>query len=288
MILATATAWCFRPSTAFILSRRGAAWTPWYRVSTTTWDNNSQPTTTHHHHHHHHHHDHHRRAFLSTSSMKKGNKDIEIDVMVGVSRIETLQKMLASHGAPGSVHCSQPDDLIPIFVSTATTTATTNIEGEGTATKTTTTATATEEYDDEIPELISSIMGMNEYDNLHPHLYPLAKSKTTGTLICALIRSFASDDAMEWKDRSSSSSSSSSKPWPIVESRVGSHGMRLLALDSEHLMRRIVCECDHTGQRNDLIDLYNGGLERKENPIHNTNSAAPDQPYEVGSVAKLG
>eukprot|EP00536_Pseudo-nitzschia_multiseries_P002289 jgi/Psemu1/235574/estExt_Genewise1.C_300137 len=152
--------------------------------------------------------------------------------------METLQTMLSSHGAPGSIGCSSPDDLEPT------------------------------------PELVATIMGTNECANLHPHLFPLAKSKSTGNYICALRRAFAVDSDYE---------NSSKAPWPIVEAEVGGPGMRLLSLNSEHLMRRIVCEVDFGEERKELIDLYNGVLGKGD-----IEDKGLDQPYETGSVEKLG
>jgi hypothetical protein len=163
--------------------------------------------------------------------------------------------MLSSHGAPGSIGCSSPDDLEPVYVS---------LSG------------ATSEDTDETPELVANIMGMNEYANLHPHLYPLAKSKSTGNFICALRRAYA-DDASDLYENSSKA------PWPIVEAELGGPGMRLIALNSEHLMRRIACECDSGGERNELIELYNEDLGKGV-----IQDKGLDQPYEKGSVEKLG
>eukprot|EP00980_Cylindrotheca_fusiformis_P014763 scaffold4025_cov106-Cylindrotheca_fusiformis.AAC.5 len=176
------------------------------------------------------------------------------DVNMGVSRIETLQKLLSRHGAPGSQGCTDPNDLAPVVLLTSS------------------------EEEEDTPELVSSLMGYDEYMNLHPHLYPLARSKTSGNLICALRRAFA-DDATEWYENSSSA------PWPIVEATMGGRGMKLLALNSEHLMRRIVCECDFTGKGSELVELYNNGLGGKTSSI---NDKAMDTPYEPGSVEKLG
>jgi len=179
---------------------------------------------------------------------------IEADVKMGVSRVETLQLLLSKHGAPGSLGCTKPDgDLEPVFV-----------------------AAESELPPEETPELISTFLGVNDYVNLHPHLYPLAKSKTSGNLICALRRAHA-DDAMEWYENSSNA------PWPIVEAKLGGPGMRLLSLNSEHLMRRIVCECDFGGVRTELIDIYNEQLGKNR-----IQDKGLDQPYEPGSVEKLG
>ncbi|KAG7344168.1 hypothetical protein IV203_022176 [Nitzschia inconspicua] len=179
---------------------------------------------------------------------------VQADVKMGVSRIETLQTLLSKHGAPGSLGCSKSDgDLEPIFV-----------------------ASDSELPPEDTPELISEFLGVNDYIDLHPHLFPLAKSKTSGNLICALRRAYA-DDASQWYENSSQA------PWPIVEAKIGGPGMRLLALNSEHLMRRIVCECDFAGERTELIDLYNDQLGKNR-----IQDKALDQPYEPGSVKKLG
>merc|ERR1712194_112141 len=119
-------------------------------------------------------------------------------------------------------------------------------------------------------------MGMNEYVNLHPHLYPLAKSKSTGNFVCALRRAYA-DDASDLYENSSKA------PWPIVEAQLQGPGMKLLALNSEHLMRRIACECDSEGEREELIEMYNDDLGK--GAIQDKDL---DQPYEKGSVEKLG
>lgn len=182
------------------------------------------------------------------------SSDIEADAKSGVSRIETLQAMLSKHGAPGSEGCSSPDDLEPVFVP----------------------AFSSSEDDNETPELVADIMGMNEYANLHPHLYPLAKSKSTGNFICALRRAFA-DDASDLYENSSKA------PWPIVEAQMNGSGMRLLSLNSEHLMRRIACECDFEGEREELIEMYNEDLGKGV-----IEDKGLDQPYEKGSVEKLG
>lgn len=171
------------------------------------------------------------------------------DVNMGVSRLETLQDLLAKHGAPGSRGCADPNDLEPVVLSS---------------------------NEEDTPELISSLMGFEEYLNLHPHLYPLARSKKTGNIVCALRRAYA-DDATEWFENSSNA------PWPIVEATLGGIGMQLLALNSEHLMRRIVCEADFSGDGQEIVEKYNEGLGKGE-----INDKALDEPYEPGSVKKLG
>ena len=180
---------------------------------------------------------------------------------LGISRLETLQTMLSSHGAPGSIGCSLPDgDLEPI-----------NFSSMG---------SSENSKDDEEPELITTMtsadLNADEYTNLHPHLYPLAKSKSTGNFICALRRAFADDNSDMYE-------SSSNTPWPIVEAKLGGPGMRLLALNSEHYMRRIVCECDFNGERKELIEYYNKDLGKDI-----IKDEALDRPYEEGAVEQLG
>lgn len=109
--------------------------------------------------------------------------------------------------------------------------------------------------------------------DLHPHLYAIAQSTKTGNYVCALRRCFADDADYE---------SSTNAPWPIVESAAGARGMKLLALNSEHMMRRIACESDFSGDGLDLVSVYNAGLGQ------GNLAEGLDSPYEVGSVEKLG
>jgi len=185
----------------------------------------------------------------TTTRIFSVSNGIEADVKSGISRIDLLQTMLASHGAPGSVGCSSPNDLEPVCVTTA-------------------------DDAEDTPELVANIMGTNEFANLHPHLYPLAKSKTTGNFICALRRAFAEDASYE---------NSSKAPWPIVEAEMGGPGMKLLSLNSEYLMRRIACEVDFGNERNELVELYNESLGKGA-----IQDEGLDRPYEEGSVEKLG
>lgn len=165
------------------------------------------------------------------------------EINAGVSRVNTLQSLLTKHGAPGSQGCAEKGDLMPVF-----------LDSGGI---------------DETPELVSTLMGVDEFMDLHPQLYPLARSKKTGNVVCALRRAFA-DDTSEWYENSSSA------PWPIVEAQVGGPGMKLLSMNSENMMRRIICECDFSGENSELIDVYNDGLGNEA------------EPYEPGSVEKLG
>lgn len=163
----------------------------------------------------------------------------------GVSRIDTLRTLLSKHGAPGSRGCSDPNDLVPV--------------GNGDRTET---------------ELVNSLVGGGELSALHPHLYPIARSKKSGNFVCALRRAYADDAEYE---------SSSNSPWPIVEAKLNGPGMKLLALNSEHLMRRIACEADDAGEGDEVIHTYNEGLGQGM-----LRESGLDSPYEAGSVAKLG
>lgn len=109
--------------------------------------------------------------------------------------------------------------------------------------------------------------------SLHPHLFAIAQSTKTGNYVCALRRCYAEDPEYERPTNA---------PWPIVESAPGSRGINLLALNSEHLMRRIACESDFVGT-GDLVSVYNDGLGQGK-----LSDDALDAPYEVGSVEKLG
>jgi hypothetical protein len=131
-------------------------------------------------------------SLQSSSRLFGKSSDEETKLIgVGVSRLDTLQTLLSERGAPGSRGCTQGGgDLVPIS----------------------------------LPSSSSS-----EFKDLHPHLLPLARSQSTGNVICALRRAYADDAAYD--------SPSLASPWPIVESAVGLPGMRLLSLNSEHLMR---------------------------------------------------
>ena len=159
----------------------------------------------------------------------------------GVSRLDTLQSLLSLRGAPGSRGCNNPNgDLVPISPSAAV-------------------------YSD-------------DYLNLHPHLFPLAKSQSTGNLICALRRAYADDADYD--------SQSINAPLPLVESAVGVPGMRLLSLNSEHFMRRIAADADDCLEGDEaekIIGIYNDGLGEDK-----ISDRALDTTYEAGSVAKLG
>lgn len=164
-----------------------------------------------------------------------------VSVENNVSRLQTLQTLLSKHGAPGSQGCKKADDLVPVELS-------------GTA--------------EEQSELIASMSGDGELDNLHPYLFPIAKSTASGNYVCAYRNPFVEE-------------SDKDHPWPIVEAKIGGPGMKLLALNSEHLMRRIACEGDAAGI-SDLVDIYNDGLG------NGNLQSLLDAPYEAGSVDKLG
>jgi len=164
-----------------------------------------------------------------------------------ISRLGTLRRLLSRRGAPGSKGCYYKNDLESVVLS---------------------------QKQDETPELIASLdhsilMG-DEIGNLHPYLYPIARSKSSGNYICAYLNPHLAK-ADSKNDR---------QPWPIVETSVGAPGMNLLALSSEHLMRRIVCECDFEGTDFDLVESYNDDLDLVESGLNT--------PYTPGDVAKLG
>lgn len=119
--------------------------------------------------------------------------------------------------------------------------------------------------------------------SLHPHLVPIAQSKSNPDhFICALRRCYA-DDAMY--------ESSTKAPWPIVEAKVNGPGYKLLSLNSEQLMRRIAAMADHEEKdgsisepEEEIINLYNDGLGEGKGLV----DAAFDNKYDVGSVSQLG
>ena len=85
---------------------------------------------------------------------------------------------------------------------------------------------------------------------IHPYLQPLVQSISSGHFICVYRTPWAETDI-------SSDAISLQGSFPIVETYEGSPGFRLLSMNGERLMRRIVCECDATDSNIDLIDLYN-------------------------------
>ena len=197
------------------------------------------------------------KLFSTSSSSSSLREQVEN----GISRLDTLHTLLSQHGAPGSLQCNIANDLEPVTMSMVS---------------------DSEKTKDETPELISSMMGENSIHNeLHPHLYPIARSKQSGNFICGLKRAYA-DDATNLYENSSNA------PWPIVEAKPNGVGMRLIALNSEHLMRRIAVECDFAGEDDDsnkknLVSIYNDGLGKGV-----LNDKALDTPYKVGDAEKLG
>ena len=194
---------------------------------------------------HNHHYLHHRQQSIfamSSSTSSDNNGSDKDDMKMNISRLSTLQSLLYERGAPGSIGCNIGNgDLIAISPSTVACTS--------------------------------------EYKDLHPHLLPIAKSTSSGHIICALRRAYA-DDVPEYD------SPSLHAPWPIVESAVGLPGMRLLALNSEHLMRRIAADADaklDEASRNRIVDMYNHGLGNG-----NISDKSLDMPYTIGSVTELG
>jgi len=172
------------------------------------------------------------------------SSDEETEEVINVSRLSTLLSLLSRKGAPGSIGCNQGNgDLVPVAASSSSS---------------------------------------SEYKDLHPHLLPLAKSESSGNLVCALRRAHADDADYD--------SPSLAAPWPIVESAVGLPGMRLLSLNSEHLMRRIAADADAdaslegaAGAQQSVVGLYNEGLGAGK-----LADKSMDAPYVTGSVAQLG
>lgn len=177
------------------------------------------------------------RLFSSSSST--------VGVENSVSRISTFQSMITKYGIPGSTGCSLADDLEPVLSPSQ-----------------------------DAPELVASMTAPedDELSNLHPYLYPIAKSKSTGNLVCAYRNAYTDEGE-----------ANSKTPWPIVEATLGGPGMQLLALNSEHLMRRIACEKDFAGDGEEAVTLYNDGLGEGR-----MADAALDAPYIPGDVEKLG
>lgn len=116
---------------------------------------------------------------------------------------------------------------------------------------------------------------------LHPHLYPIAKSKANPDFyICALKRAYADDALYE---------SSTDAPLPIVEAKLDGPGYSLLSLNSEHLMRRMAAEADSgegpSGVDVDaIINAYNEKLGQGLDIV----DRAFDNIYDRGSVDQLG
>jgi hypothetical protein len=187
-----------------------------------------------------------RRRVISLTSSSSSPDGEGTKGQINVSRLSTLQALLSMRGAPGSVGCNLGNgDLVPVP-----------------------------------PSLSSS----SEYRDLHPHLLPLARSVSSGHVVCALRRGYADD--VEFFD----TPALLARPWPIVESAVGLPGMRLLSLNSEHLMRRIAADADSgRGTENDddvarkIVNTYNDGLG-----CGNLSEKSMDEPYIAGSVSKLG
>lgn len=116
----------------------------------------------------------------------------------------------------------------------------------------------------------------SDWQDIYPFLIPLAVSQTTNHVIAAYRDPF----------------STSNSPWPIVETKIDTEkptGFSLLALNSEHILRRIVATCDEQETHTGMIDLYNHGL--KEAPgdgTESTRSSTPlIAPYTPGSVAEF-
>jgi hypothetical protein len=73
----------------------------------------------------------------------------------------------------------------------------------------------------------------SQWSRLHPYLYPLAHSTTTGHVVGALMLS-------------PSSSRTTTAPWPIVETSLyAPASFHMIAMNSEHLLRRILVTAEH-------------------------------------------
>lgn len=191
----------------------------------------------------------------SSSSSPSSSSPLAVQVDHCVSRLGTLQTLLSKHGAPGSQGCRTPDgDLVAVTPA------------------------------QENPELLASMLGRAKDDdgrdyllaNLHPYLLPIAQSRSTGNFICAYRNPRTNE----------SDKGGHLRPWPIVEAKLGGPGVQLLSLNSEHLMRRIICKVDFGGTADDpdhLVQLYNERLGR--GLLYDTTL---DTPYQPGAVAQLG
>lgn len=123
----------------------------------------------------------------------------------------------------------------------------------------------------ETPELIASLGPTDpSFADLHPYLLPIAQSTShADTYICAYRNPFVEESAKR-------------HPWPIVEAQVNGPGMRLLALNSEHLMRRMAAQADAEGNE-EVVAIYNQGLGQGV-----LTDPKLDVPFELGAVEKLG
>ena len=178
-------------------------------------------------------------ASRSCSSRLFGSSSTATTVESSISRLDTLQQLLSKHGAPGSRHCNRPNDLIPINTSNSS------------------------------PELVSALTGDNSLADLHPYLYPICQSQANPeSYVCAYRNPHVEQTELQQQQQQQQA------VWPIVETHRSGRGLQVLALHSEHLMRRIACECDN-GTHPELVDLYNDGLGNNKK-------------YEPGSVEQLG
>ena len=200
---------------------------------------------------------------ISLPKLFSTSSSISLDICL--SRLGTLQTLFNKHGVPGSQNCQNPDDLRPVVSM----------------------------QEQEIPELLSALSGgppaslstsstdnegtgaNPDLANLHPYLFPIAQSTTQPDAFICAYRNPSTEE------------SNKNFPWPIVETKLGEPGFRLLALNSEHLMRRIACESDDqvqdSGIDSELVTLYNSGLGQGK-----IADSALDIPYQAGSVAELG
>jgi hypothetical protein len=257
--LMLAAMWISRPTAGFVARHNSVGYRYGRSIagastSATVWKRRVKETTT--------------SGFRLFSSNDRFSRTARVASLVDqhVSRLSTLQKLLQSCGAPGSIGCSHAGgDLLPI-------------QGLLEAAK--------QDVDSSTPELVASLcdeqsaaLSQEELCGLHPYLYPMARSSSTGNLICAYC----------------APPLDATVPWPIVETAINAPGVRLLALNSEHMMRRIVAQFDSEVQssgstdeqpmanQQQILELYNDGLGKGL-----LKDAGLDAPYVPGSVAKLG
>jgi hypothetical protein len=147
--------------------------------------------------------------------------DIEQTVAIGVPRLSTFQQLLSLYGAPGSVGCSRGNgDLIAVTQCMSST-----------------------------PEVISSLETgsdtcYNDFRNLHPFLFPIVKSRSSGHYICAC-----------WPLTNLLKADATSAPWSIVETTLHAPGMQIVALSADHLMKRIAATADEQGDL-DTVHIF--------------------------------
>jgi len=112
-------------------------------------------------------------------------------------------------------------------------------------------------------------------EDLHPLLIPIVRTKdTVPKYICALL-----------SPHNKYSTSSDPPTLPIVETYPHSPGLKLLSLNSEHLLRRIAATADINSD-SEAVDLYNDDLGSGTTLPPNLTSL--DCTYSPSDVAGLG